>query len=137
MTKTIIRAHLNPTESPEKVNRVIVRLFGDVEVKHIEDHGSDYLNATLDGINALKTLKSHIAQERIRNSVRSMLTRWASDSGKVTFHLNRQAAYVGHVSIYHADKVPMGPIEVDIEGDPQEIIDYLCGKPHSEKEYKN
>jgi len=136
MTKTMIRAHLNPTESPEKVERAITRLFGDIEIKHIKNHEMDHLEATLDGIDALKTLRSHLAQERIRDSVRAMLTRWASDSDKVTFHLNRQAAYAGHVSIYHANKVPMGPIEVGIEGDPQEIIDYLCGKTRSDKVHK-
>jgi predicted RNA binding protein with dsRBD fold (UPF0201 family) len=57
-----------------------------------------------------------------------MLSRWAAKNEKVTFHLNRQAAYANHVSIYHASKSPLGPIEVEIEGTPEKVIEYLAGK---------
>ena len=57
-----------------------------------------------------------------------MLSRWASKDDKVSFHLNRQAAYAGHVSIYHASKSPLGPIEVEIEGNPGEIVNFLTCK---------
>jgi len=82
----------------------------------------------MEGIYALKHLKDAISRERVRDSVRAMLSRWSREEDRVTFHLNRQAAYANHVSIYHANKLPMGPIEVGVHGDTLEIIEYLCGK---------
>jgi predicted RNA binding protein with dsRBD fold (UPF0201 family) len=57
-----------------------------------------------------------------------MLNRWHAKEDKVSFDLNRQAAFAGHVSIYHASKSPLGPIEVVIEGNPERIIEFLSGK---------
>jgi predicted RNA binding protein with dsRBD fold (UPF0201 family) len=82
----------------------------------------------MSGIESLRHLKQRIASDRIRDAARAMLNRWASKNEKVTFHLNRQAAYSNHVSIYHASKSPLGPIEVEIEGSPDKIVNFLTGK---------
>ena len=123
-----MRAHLNPTESREKVERAIRNLFGNIEITLVEKKGDQLLESQLEGLYSLKHLKDTLSRERIRDSVRAMLSRWSKEEDRVTFHLNRQAAYSNHVSIYHANKVPMGPIEVGVHGDTHEIIEYLCGK---------
>jgi len=123
-----IRAHLNPTESQEKLEKAIINLFGELELHHTKINGVAYIEAKASGIESLRQLKQRIASDRIRDATRAMLSRWASKNEKVAFHLNRQAAYANHVSIYHASKSPLGPIEVEIEGPPEQIIDFLTGK---------
>jgi len=123
-----VKAHLNPTESEEKLAEAMKNLFGDVSPQASKEHGVIYLTFTAAGIESLHTLKQRIASDRIRNATRVMLSRWAAKNEKVTFHLNRQAAYAKHVSIYHANKSPLGPIEVEIEGNPEKIIEFLAGK---------
>ncbi len=122
------KAHLNPTESEEKLEKAITNLFGELPLRRSKEHGVTYIVLEAEGIDALRQLKQRIASDRIRDATRTMLSRWAAKNEKVTFHLNRQAAYANHVSIYHASKSPLGPIEVEIEGTPEEIIEFLTGK---------
>ena len=126
--KLTIRAQLNPTESQEKLEKAITNLFGKVELQRTKIHDATYLEAKGSGIESIRQLRQRIASDRIRDAVREMLSRWAAKNEKVTFHLNRQAAYANHVSIYHASKSPLGPIEVEIEGPPEEIVQFLTGK---------
>ena len=126
-TTVTVRAHINSTESQEKLEKAMTNLFGELQIKRVKIHGLPYLEAKATGILALSQLRQRIASDRIRDACRVMLNRWASKTEKVTFQLNRQAAYVNHVSIYHASKVPLGSIEVEIDGDPEEIVRFLCG----------
>ena len=123
-----VRAHLNPTESQEKLEKAITNLFGELTLQRTKIHGVTYLEAKASGIESMGQLRQRIASDRIRDAARAMLSRWAAKNEKVTFHLNRQAAYANHVSIYHASKSPLGPIEVEIEGPPEEIVQFLTGK---------
>ena len=126
-----VKAHLNPTESEEKLAKAMTNLFGDASPQISKEHGVTYITFSSAGINSLQTLKKRIASDRIRDATRAMLSRWAAKNEKVTFQLNRQAAYANHVSIYHASKSPLGPIEVEIEGPPEKIIEYLTGKANA------
>ena len=126
--KVIVKAHINPTESEEKLEKAISNLFGEGPMRRSKEHGVLYLVFESEGLDSLRHLRQRIASDRIRDATRAMLSRWAAKNEKVTFHLNRQAAYVNHVSIYHASKAPLGPIEVEIDGPPEEIIEYLTGK---------
>jgi predicted RNA binding protein with dsRBD fold (UPF0201 family) len=126
--KVTVKAHLNPTESEEKLGKAITNFFGEIQLRHSKEHGVAYLILEAGGIESLRQLKQRIASDRIRDATRAMLTRWAAKNEKVTFHINRQAAYANHVSIYHASKSPLGPIEVEIEGPPEQIIEFLTGK---------
>jgi uncharacterized protein len=126
--RVIAKAHLNPTESEEKLEKAITNLFGEFPLRRSKENGVTYIVLEAEGFDALRQLKQRIASDRIRDATRAMLSRWAAKNEKVTFHLNRQAAYANHVSIYHASKSPLGPIEVEIEGPPEEIIEMLTGK---------
>ena len=126
--KVIVKAHLNATEDPEKLEKAITNLFGDVKPQMNKEHGTTYLGFEATGINSLRQLRQRIASDRIRDATRVMLSRWAVKNAKITFHINRQAAYANHVSIYHASKSPLGPIEVEIDGEPDKIIELLTGK---------
>jgi uncharacterized protein len=54
----------------------------------------------------------------------------------MTFFLNKQAAYAGHVSFSAPEgESPLGPIQVMIETDHmEELIDWLAGRPEERRE---
>ncbi len=123
MTVTWIKARLQPTEDPDKVSQAIRNIYGEIELE--TEQG--VVSARLDGLEALIGLRSRIAQDRIRDTVKTIFTRWA-EGDILSFGLNRQAAYAGHVSLNLKGEDPMGPIQVRIEGDVQSVISFLCEK---------
>ena len=120
---TWIRAGLQPTEDPCKVAQAIRNIFGEIELETKQD----VVSARLEGFEALSGLRGKIAQDRIRDTIKTVFTRWAEEN-LLSFGLNRQAAYAGHVSLNLKGEDPMGPIQVRIEGDVQRVITYLCEK---------
>ena len=124
MTTIKIKAQLQPTEDPEKVSKAITNLFGAIPLTI--DQEQVIITGKLDEINQLTDLRSRIAQDRIRTTISNTLTRW-TDNDYLSFGFNRQAAYAGHVSLNLTNEDPMGPIQVQIRGDVQDAIDFLCG----------
>lgn len=120
---TWIRAKLQPTEDPEKVAQAIRKIFGEIELETKQG----VVSARLEGVETLSGLRGRIAQDRIRDTVKTMFTRWAEED-VLSFGLNRQAAYAGHVSLNLRGEDPMGPIQVRVEGDVQSVISFLCEK---------
>jgi predicted RNA binding protein with dsRBD fold (UPF0201 family) len=123
---TWIRARLQPTEDPGKVAQAIRNMFGEIELETKQG----VVSARLEGLETLSGLRGRIAQDRIRDTVKKMFTRWAEED-VLSFGLNRQAAYAGHVSLNLKGEDPMGPIQVRIEGDVQSVISFLCEKMKS------
>jgi predicted RNA binding protein with dsRBD fold (UPF0201 family) len=114
---------LQPTEDPLKVSKAIRTLFGDIPLQI----GEYEISASLKGIESLGNLRSVIAQERIRDTLKNVFARWSKDDF-LSFGLNRQAAYSGHVSLNLQNEDPMGPIRVEIKGDIDRVIGYLCAR---------
>lgn len=123
MTVTWIRARLHPTEDPDKVEQAIRKIFGEIELETKQG----VVSARLEGLEALSGLRGKIAQDRIRDTVKTVFMRWA-EGDILSFGLNRQAAYAGHVSLNLKGEDPMGPIQVRVEGDVQRVIRFLCEK---------
>jgi len=123
MTIIKITAELQQTEDPEKVKRAISNLFGEITLKI--DTKQKNITGDISEINQLRYLKVKIAQERIRTTLYKTLTRWMKEDF-LSFGFNRQAAFAGHVSLYLTNEDPMGPIQVQIRGDVEEVISYLC-----------
>ncbi len=123
MTVTWIKARLQPTEDPDKVSQAIRNIYGEIELETKQG----VVSARLEGLEALIGLRTRIAQDRIRDTVKTIFTRWA-EGDILSFGLNRQAAYAGHVSLNLKGEDPMGPIQVRIEGDVQSVISFLCEK---------
>jgi predicted RNA binding protein with dsRBD fold (UPF0201 family) len=123
MTTIRIKAQIQPTEDPEKVQKAITNLFGAIPLNL--DQENEIIAGKLDEINQLSELRNRIAQDRIRTTINNTLTRWAEDD-YLSFGLNRQAAYAGHVSLNLANEDPMGPVQVQVRGDVQNVIDFLC-----------
>ena len=120
MTVTWIRAKLQPTEDPDKVAQAIRNIFGEIELETKEG----VVSAKLEGVEALGGLRSVIARERVRDTVKTVFTRWAEED-RLSFGVNRQAAYAGHFSLNLRGEDAMGPIQVRIEDDVQKVIRYL------------
>jgi len=120
---TWIRARLHPTEDPDKVEQAIRKIFGEIELETKQG----VVSARLEGLEALSGLRGKIAQDRIRDTVKTVFMRWA-EGDILSFGLNRQAAYAGHVSLNLKGEDPMGPIQVRVEGDVQRVIRFLCEK---------
>lgn len=123
MTVIKIKAELQPTEDPEKVTHAITNLFGKILLTH--DPDENIITGKIEEINQLNDLRSRIAQDRIRTTIENTLTRWTNED-YLSFGLNRQAAYAGHVSLNLANEDPMGPIQVQIRGDIEQVIAFLC-----------
>ena len=120
MTTIRISCRLNPTESPEKVRKALTNMFGQIEPVEVEGN----LTAELEGYMSLRDLRAKIAQDKIRTTLSNTLTRW-TDGDKLSFGLNRQAAYAGHVSLTLQNEDPMGPIYVEVEGDIDQVVTFL------------
>jgi len=77
----------------------------------------------------LTKLYNLLRRERIRDAARAVLFGGMSER-TIVFYLNKQVAYVGHVSFSQpVGESPLGPIRVEIECDnPREIIDWLAPK---------
>jgi len=123
--KATIRAELRPTEDPAKVERAIRNLFSGVELSL--DQGGQAFTASITSLEEMQELRSRIAQDRIRDTLRVVLTRWTRGN-ELSFGLNRQAAYAGHVSVALQGEDPMGPIHVSVMGGVEDLIRFLTDK---------
>jgi len=120
LTAIRISCRVNPTESPEKVRKALTNMFGEIELIETEVE----FTAELEGYLSFRELRARIAQDKIRDTMSNVLTRW-TDGDRLSFGLNRQAAYAGHVSMTLENEDPMGPIQVVVEGDVKEVVTFL------------
>jgi len=107
------------------VAEAIRNVFGDIELQ--VDQANDVISASLEGVEALRGLRGRFAQDRIRDTIRRVLTRWTRGD-ELSFGLNRQAAYAGHASLNLQGEDPMGPIQVNVRGDIEGLIRFLTDK---------
>ena len=78
-----------------------------------------------EGLESLTHLRGLLRRTRIRDAARALFTRSASGD-RLSFGLNKQAAYAGHISFYRSGESPLGPIQVTLNGDIPAVIRYLC-----------
>jgi predicted RNA binding protein with dsRBD fold (UPF0201 family) len=121
-----VRTAVNPTESREKVVEAVRNVLGDIELEQSERGDLVVLEGRLERIEDLAPLRDAFSRMRIRDAARSLFTRIAEE-GLLSFGLNKQAAYAGHASFYSSGESSLGPIQVEIQGDVDKAIRYLCG----------
>jgi predicted RNA binding protein with dsRBD fold (UPF0201 family) len=121
-----VRAAVNPTECREKVVEAVRNVLGDIELEQSERGDLVVLEGRLERIEDLAPLRDAFSRMRIRDAARSLFTRIAEE-GLLSFGLNKQAAYAGHASFYSSGESFLGPIQVEIQGDVDKAIRYLCG----------
>lgn len=121
-----IVAEVNPTEDENKVRVAIQKVFGDIDLQSVEEEGYRRLVGKAKGIESLARFHELLRRERILDAARTVLLR-GIQGNKITFYLNKQVAYVGHISFSQPyGESPLGPIGVEIQcDDPQSLIDWL------------
>jgi len=122
-----VEVDVNPTEDLEKVKTAVNNLFTNVELEVKTQRRGSLLVARAHSTEGLTKLYNLLRRERIRDAARGAL--FEGLSGKtITFYLNKQVAYVGHVSFSKpVAESPLGPIKIQIECDnPRELIDWLA-----------
>jgi hypothetical protein len=127
--KVRIETKVNPTESEEKVKKAIENIFGDVQTKIQPTSKGLLLTAEAKGIESLTKLYNLLRRERIRDAARGILFE-GLDGNTITFFLNKQVAYAGHLSFSkEVAESPLGPIKVKIKCEnARQLIDWLAPK---------
>lgn len=124
-----VEVEVNPTESEDKVRRAVENIFGNIHVQIKPLHKGSLMVAEVKGLETLTKLYNLLWRERIRSAARMVLFKGLN--GKViSFCLNKQVAYAGHVSFSEeVAESPLGPIKVRIKCEnPRELINWLAPK---------
>jgi predicted RNA binding protein with dsRBD fold (UPF0201 family) len=124
-----LKVEINPTEDQEKVKRAVENILGNAEFEVKPQRQGNLLVAKAEGMAGLTKFYNLLRRERIRDATRGVL--FGGLSGKsIVFYLNKQVAYVGHISFSHPTaESPLGPIKVQIQCDnPRELIEWLAPK---------
>jgi uncharacterized protein len=123
-----VEVEINPTESEERVKRAVANLFGDlpIEVKPTAN-GYSVLTAEGKGQNMLIPLRDALRRDHIRDASRKPLYQGSREK-TITFYLNKQVAFAGHVSFSQEQgESPLGPIKVTVECEnPPELVNWLA-----------
>jgi hypothetical protein len=124
-----VKAEVNLTEDLEKVKRAVENMFSMAEFEVKPSEKGSLLVAKTKGMDGLTKLYNLLRRERIRDAARRVLFKGLNENS-ITFYLNKQVAYAGHVSFCEpAAESPLGPIKVRITCDkPKELIEWLAPK---------
>jgi len=130
-----VEVKVNPTEDLEKVKKAVENIFGNIEFAVTPEERGSLLVAEVKGIDGLTKLRDLLRRERIRDAARGVFFEGLSKKS-VVFYLNKQVAYVGHISFSApVGESPLGPIKVQIRCDsPQELIEWLAPRTTKRKQ---
>jgi predicted RNA binding protein with dsRBD fold (UPF0201 family) len=122
-----VEADINPTENEDKVKRAVENMFSNLELEVKPQRQGSLLIGKGKGMDALTKLYNLLRRERIRDATRGVLYEGLSEKS-IVFYLNKQVAYVGHVSFSNpVGESPLGPIKVKIHCDnTRELINWLA-----------
>jgi predicted RNA binding protein with dsRBD fold (UPF0201 family) len=128
MARVRVEAEVRPTEDVERVKKAILNVFTPDTI-HVEDLGGGYQLVVAESYSLKGLVKLHekLRMERILDAARSYMLR-GIDRGLLVFKLNKQAAFVGRVSLVDLDaEAPLGPIVFTIEhSDPRAVVNWLA-----------
>lgn len=122
-----VKVDVNLTEDLEKVKRAVENMFSDAKFEVKPGAKGSTLFAKTEGKQGLTKLYNLLRRERIRDASRGVLFKGLRENA-LTFYLNKQVAYVGHVSFCQpVAESPLGPIKVQVTCDnPKELIEWLA-----------
>ncbi len=122
-----IEVEVNPTEDEAKARRALENMFSSLQFELKPLKRGSLLTARARGMDGLTKFYNLLRRERIRDAARSVLYKGMTGRS-IVFYLNKQVAYVGHVSFSQlTGESPLGPVKVQIEcNNPHEIIDWLA-----------
>jgi predicted RNA binding protein with dsRBD fold (UPF0201 family) len=124
-----VEADVSSTESEEKVRQAVEKVFGNIATETKPTHRGSLLTGQAGGRDALTSFHDLLRREHIRSAARIVLLDGVY--GKtVSFCLNKQVAYVGHISFSkEVGESPLGPIRVKITcEDPRQLVEWLTSR---------
>ena len=129
-----IEAQVNPTEDLEKGKQSVTNIFGTLTFNVKTKTWGQLLTSEAKGHESLIKLFNILNKERIVSAARKVFLSGLDDTS-VTFYLNKQVAYAGHISFcQQTAESPLGPIKVQIRcSDPRKLIDWLAPKVRRRK----
>jgi uncharacterized protein len=125
-----VEAEINHTETLEKVKTAVQNMFGPIDLQVKDKTWGQLLTARITGLEGLTKLSNLLKREQILAAARKVL-RSSITNSSITFYLNKQVSYAGHVSFcQQSGESPLGPITVKIDcEDPKKLIDWLAPRP--------
>ncbi|MCL5876781.1 MAG: hypothetical protein M1540_03105 [Candidatus Bathyarchaeota archaeon] len=124
-----VEAEVNPTEDEEKVRTAINNVLCNAAIIVKPAQRGSTLFAEAKGQDSLTNLRKMMRNDRIRDAARRLLFK-STRGNTISFFLNKQVAYAGHVSFSEETaESPLGPIRFKIETDnaPQ-LVEWLAEK---------
>lgn len=125
----IIETEVNPTEDEEKVRQAINNVVDNATITVKPAARGSTLTAEAKGQESLVKLRNILHNDRVRDAARRLL--FKSIRGEtLSFYLNKQVAYAGHVSFCEETaESPLGPLRFRIEtDDAQQLVEWLAEK---------
>jgi predicted RNA binding protein with dsRBD fold (UPF0201 family) len=127
--KVIVEAEVNPTEDADKVRAAVNNVLGNAQITVKPVAKTGLLTAQAQGQDSLIKLRNLMRNDRIRDAARRLLFK-SIRGNTISFYLNKQVAYAGHVSFSEETaESPLGPLKFSIEAsDPQALVEWLAEK---------
>jgi predicted RNA binding protein with dsRBD fold (UPF0201 family) len=129
MDEVILRVEVevNPTETVERVKLAMRKIFGEIPIRTKPLGKATLLVGEAEGSDVLISFHDLLRREHIRSAARTVLLD-GIDKKTISFCLNKQVAYVGHISFSkEVSESPLGPIRVKIAcEDPRKLIEWLA-----------
>ncbi len=124
-----VEADVNPTEDEGKVRTAISNVVDNAAIKLKQAQKGSTLLAQAKGQESLIKLRSLLRNDRIRDAARRLLFK-SMCGDTISFYLNKQAAFAGHVSFSEETaESPLGPIRFTIQTDnASQLIEWLAEK---------
>ena len=125
--RIIAEAEVKPTENPDKVAKAITNLFAGPLTGRQEGERV-FLRLESSNVSSLERFRMIIQRDRIRAAAGAVMRKASSADGIQVF-LNKQVAFVSHVSFCEPEgESPLGPIRLSIEtGDPFTLVNWITG----------
>ena len=124
-----IETELNQTESEEKVKTAVTNILSNASITIKTEGKTKIIYADATDQESLSKLRTLMRNDRVRDASRKALFR-STISNKISFCLNKQVAFAGHVSFCEETaESPLRPLRITIETDyPQQLIEWLAEK---------
>ena len=122
-----VETEINPSENEDKVKVAVNNVLANATITIKPSVKGSTLTALAKGQAALFRLRNLLRNDRIRDASRKLFFK-SIRGNTITFYLNKQVAYAGHVSFSEkTGESPLGPLRVTIETDnPQQLIEWLA-----------
>jgi hypothetical protein len=133
-----IEVEVNKTEDTEKIKQAVQNIFGAVTFDAKPKTWGQLLKAQTSGTQGLTKLANMLKRAQILAAARKVL-RSGTDETSITFYLNKQVAYAGHVSFSEQTaESPLGPIKIQIiTENPRQLIDWIAPRRLPKRKQKN